>query len=301
MTLNNIIKRLLAISLGLAFTAADGVNTLKQAIESGTTPDVVITIGVIVIGMSLSLPIAVWSFTNQNKAYGSLAAIVFVGCWAVSYGYSLDRLGTNRMNQQHKVAVDNMAGLIAAENLIAARKKLDNANAVLAREEVTGRGPKWKEAYNLKQQAEEEVAKAERRSVPMKRSETFEYTSYLVYAVPFVAQAAGVVFLLIGFGALDKNKQPIKRDVIQELIEQPIRFDISRDNENAVFEYLKSISEKGAWHTTYRKIGKATGVNIALVKEHLTDLHYRQAIAIDGMSKGRGTWGRIGAKTLIEI
>mgnify|MGYP005998923651 CR=1 FL=1 len=102
MTLNNIIKRLLAISLGLAFTAADGVNTLKQAIESGTTPDVVATIGVIVIGMSLSLPIAVWSFTNQNKAYGSLAAIVFVGCWAVSYGYSLDRLGTNRMNQQKK-------------------------------------------------------------------------------------------------------------------------------------------------------------------------------------------------------
>lgn len=300
MTLNNIIKRLLAISLGLAFTAADGVNTLKQAVESGTTPDVVVTIGIIVIGMSLSLPIAVWSFTNQNKVYGSLAAIVFVGCWAVSYGYSLDRLGTNRMNQQHQIGVDNMAGLLAAENLIAARKKLDNANAVLAKEAVTGRGPKWKEAFNLKQQAEEEVAKAERRSVPMKRSETFKYTGYLVFAVPLVAQAAGVVFLLIGFGALDKNKQPIKRDIIQELIDQPMRFDPSRGGENKVFEYLKSISEKGEWRTTYRKIEKATGVNLAFVKEHLTDLHYRRAIAIEGSTKGRGTWGRLYTKTLIE-
>lgn len=292
MTLDNILWRGLAMLLGGAFVAADGLNTLSQAIESKMSIDIVITVAVIIVGMTLSLPLTTWSYTNQNKVLGGLSAIVFLGCWVVSYGFSLNRMGTNKMNEAHAINQQNMQGTLAAEKLVAARKKLDEANRALAREEVTGIGPKWKEAFNLKQQAEREVAKAEIQMQPMKYTATYEATIYLVYAVPFVAQAGGVVCFLIAFGAMNGTERK-KRAAINDLLDQELELSIDRRSENKILGFLKECSDLDRWHTTYRQIEKATGVNIAFVKEHLTDLHYRKAIVIEGSSKGKGTWGRI--------
>lgn len=290
MTIYNILRRLLAICLGLAFTAADGLNTLRQAIESNMTNDLVITIGVIIVGMSLSLPIAVWSFTKQNKVYGSLAILVFVGCWVVSYGFSVNRMGTNKMNEAHDINKANMRGALAAEKLEIARAKLIDANRNLAREEVSGRGPRWKEANYLKQQAEREMRDAESQMEPMKNLPTFQATMYLVYVVPLVAQAGGVVCFLIGFGALKAKKNRVD---LKSKIETSNYLSVNRQDELSVFNYLKHNSKNGRWKTSYRKISDATGVNTALVKERLTDLVYSGAIRIDGCSKGKGTWGVI--------
>lgn len=290
MTIYNILRRLLAICLGLAFTAADGLNTLRQAIESNMTDDLVITIGVIIVGMSLSLPIAVWAYTKQNKVYGYLAAAVFIGCWAVSYGFSVNRMGTNKMNEAHAINKINMRGALAAEKLDLARAKLKDANSNLAREAVSGKGPKWKEAYNLKQQADVEVQEAENQMEPMKTLTTYQATMYLVYVVPLVAQGAGVVFFLIGFGSLKTRKT---KKSIERQIEAISYLSVNKQDEISVFNFLKNNSKNGRWDTNYRKISEATNVNTALVKERLTDLVYLGVIRIDGCSKGKGTWGVI--------
>ncbi len=92
---------------------------------------------------------------------------------------------------------------------------------------------------------------------------------------------------------MNKNSSEAKKDVIQELLNQPPLNEPYKQSEEHVYSYLKKCANDGEWRTTYRKIQGATGVNIALVKEHLTDLHYRRKIVIEGSTKGRGTWGRL--------
>lgn len=299
MNISNILWRGMAISLGCAAVAADGFNTLSQAIEAKMTLDIVATVAVIIVVMSLALPLSVWAYTNQNKKYGALCAAVFLGAWAVSYGYSVNRMGYNRMNEAHAINKANVKGMLATENLVVARAKLEAANLNLAREEVTGKGPRWKEAFNLKEQAKSEVKKAEAQIEPMKHSTTHESTKYLIYAVPFVAQCAGVVCFLIGFGAMNKDSSEAKKDVIEELLNQPPLIEPYKQSEDRVYTYLKECANGEEWRTTYRKISQATGVNIAFVKEHLTDLHYRRKIVIEGSTKGRGTWGKINEANLL--
>jgi hypothetical protein len=301
--ITNILWRCLAIVVALSATGADGFNTLSQALDSGMTKDIIATLAIIIVVMSLALPMSIWAYKNQNKTYAALGAIVFLTAWSVSYGFSVNRMGTNRDNEAANYSKANFVGIIAEENRLDAKQRLEKAKVILAREAVSGKGPIWKEAKNNLDQAQLDYNKAEKKVLnagPTKHSATFEQTGYLVYLLPFVAQASGVVFFMIGFGGLNSKNRAPKRDVIQELINQPVQVNSHKDSENKVLAYLKSISEKGEWRTTYRRIEKATGVNIAFVKEHLTDLHYSRAIVIEGSTKGKGTWGCIGVKLLAE-
>lgn len=301
--INSILCRVSAIAAGFTITGSDGRNAVLGAIEVGMTNDMVQTLVCIIVVSVIALPISVWSYKNQNTTYATLGAIVFLTAWSVSYSFSVKRMGANRDNEAANYSKANLVGVIAEENRLDAKQRLEKAKATLAKEAVSGKGPIWKEAKNNLDQAQLDYNKAEKKVLnagPTKHSATFEQTGYLVYLLPFVAQASGVVFFMIGFGGSKSKNSAPKRDVIEELISQPLQVNSHKDSEDKVLSYLKSISEKGEWRTTYRRIEKATGVNIAFVKEHLTDLHYSRAIMIKGSTKGKGTWGCIGVKLLAE-
>lgn len=295
--ITNILWRCLAIAVAISATGADGYNTLSHAVNAEMTKDIIVTLAVIIVVMSLALPASVWSFKRQNRTYGALGAIVFLAAWSVSYGFSVNRMGTNRSNEAATYSRANLVGVIAEEKRLEAKNKLENAKAILAKEAVSGRGPIWKEAKNNLDQAQIDYDIAERQVLkagPTKRSETFEQTGYLVYLLPFVAQASGVVFFLIGFGEMrdsEKTKKTKRRANQQRVIDQ-LKSTVP-DEKEAVLEFLKNDSKSGYWESRYRKISEATGVSIGSVKPALDKLVIEKCITVDGCTKGRGTWGRI--------
>lgn len=294
MKYSNTLWRGLAICLGVAATGADGFNTLSHAVNAKMTIDIVATVAVIIVVMALSLPISVWAFKKQNFFNGALCAVVFVTAWAVSYGFSINRMGSNRMNEAQKIGKSNLASSIALEKIVKASDILDQAKNELAKEAVDGKGPRWKFANNRAQQAEIDLKNAENAYLdtgPMQHSQTFDQTAYLVYLLPFVAQAAGVVFFLIAFGELKNTpKRASRREHSKHVIEQLKQ---SVPDERAVLDYLKSCADNGDWASRYRDISKASGISIGAVKNALNTLENEKEIIVDGCTKGRGTWGRV--------
>ncbi len=295
--ITNILWRCLAIVAGVSITGSDGRNTLLGASESGMTDDLLITLACVVVITSITLPLSIWSFKKQNRTYGVLGIAVFLAAWTVSYWFSVKRMGTSRDNEAAIYSKANLVGILAEEKRLEAKSKLEKAKSTLAKEAVSGKGPIWKEAKNNLDQAQIDYDIAERQVLkagPTKRSKTFEQTSFLVYFLPFVAQALGVFLLLIGFGEMrdsEKMKKSKRRANQQKVIDQ-LKSAVP-DEKQAVLEFLKKGSKSGHWESRYRKISEATGVSIGSVKPALDKLVIEKCITVDGCTKGRGTWGRI--------
>lgn len=300
--INSILWRGLAISLAIAATGADGFNTLSQAVASGMTPDMIATVAVAIAAMSLALPLSVWSYRNQNRVYGLAFGAVFLITWAVSYGFSLNRMGHNRMNEVHTIEKANLAGVIASEKVTQARASLKAAQADLSRESVTGKGPRWKEAFARANYARADLRAAEdelRKAGPSKTSRTIEQTAYLVYLLPLTAQLISIFGFLIGFGSIKTDARPNvqprekSRRVIEQLKEPVTLHQAKSAIDDAVYNVLKRKAKKGEWSSTYREIAENADVGLGSVGPALSSLENKGRIGVDTKSKGRGTRGRI--------
>lgn len=290
MKYTNILWRILIAFLGIGMTSADGFSTLSHVIDVGMTQDIIAAVAGVIIVMALSLPICVWAFKNQNMTHGVLCAVVFITAWAVSYGFSVNRMGANRLHEAQQLNKVNLSAALAQEKIIRATERLDSAKVVLAREAVSGIGPKYKEAANKAAIAEADLKKAEAafiQSGPTQHSKTFDQTAYLVYLLPFVTQMAGVVFMLIAFGEIKTKRKRHAQKVVEKLRTSVPELD------NLVLEHLKAQSEKGHWESRYRQISKDSNVSVGAVKKALSNLEKEGEIIVDGCSKGRGTWGRL--------
>ena len=121
--------RLSAILFALGITAADGWNSIAQALADGWTPDTVVVVAIAVLYVNLAPTYAATAWARGNLAVVALLVVPFIPAAGASWALTLKRVGSQIAAQQHETERANYPAAQIAAQIAQAEARADKVAA----------------------------------------------------------------------------------------------------------------------------------------------------------------------------